>query len=91
MILPTIHLNGTSAKELCEQYSTAAFAVRDAINAVQNSSPHGRDYYPQGNCNCARAQHEHSQRLDALESIYRELEALWTHCCESAVAREARK
>ena len=46
--LPTVHLNGTSAEELLGQVTQAAKKIHEAMAALANASPNGRDYYPQG-------------------------------------------
>lgn len=48
MTYPTIHLNGTSLKELIQQTNDASMALQVAIKVLADMSPHGRDYYPQG-------------------------------------------
>lgn len=48
MMIPTLHLNGTSRTELIKQLTDAGHALALAIDALGNASPHGRDYYPQG-------------------------------------------
>ena len=48
MIKPTIHLNGTSAQSLANQYGHARQKVREALEALQHIETHGRDYYVQG-------------------------------------------
>lgn len=45
MTLPTIHLNGTSAKELTEGYHAARIAMERAITALAKVEFNARDYY----------------------------------------------
>ena len=73
LAVPTVHRNGTSGKELLEQMMDARSAVHDAIKAVQNTCPNGRDYYVQGNNATQEAIRQHTARLVALEKVYREL------------------
>lgn len=47
--LPTIHLNGTSKKDLIEGYENAFLKINDAVEEVNKIQFHSRDYYPQGN------------------------------------------
>jgi hypothetical protein len=71
---PTVHLNGTSRKELVEQLAEGWRKTSEAMTALQNGAPHARDYYIQTNpdaYNIARAQH--SDRLRRLQSIKDEL------------------
>lgn len=79
MILPTIHLNGTSKNNLFDGYVTALLAVEAAIDAVAQAAPHGRDYYPQGDHALRQAQAEHQDRLRRLNAISEELHQLAEH------------
>jgi hypothetical protein len=45
---PTFHLNGTSRDVLDQQYENALAKLQDAIKALEDASPNGRDYYLQG-------------------------------------------
>ena len=76
LAVPTVHLNGTSRRELMEQICAAMTALQEAEAALRRASPHGRDYYPQGEHALARAQSDHTARLERLRSIYDELEAI---------------
>jgi hypothetical protein len=51
---PTIHLNGTSADSLLRDDEAAHDAVTQAISALAQVAPHGRDYYVQGAQHCQR-------------------------------------
>ena len=83
MMLPTIHLNGTSREELIRQNMNSALLISKAIDSMYNGRPHGRDYYPQdsilgtfrGNA-YRRASAEYEARIDKLNSVYKELLAL---------------
>ena len=48
-ILPTIHLNGSSAQSLTEDYSHARRAVQDAMTALKAVDFNARDYYVHSN------------------------------------------
>jgi hypothetical protein len=48
MILPTIHSNGTSHKDLTEGYEKADDALHEFIDAFGNIEFNARDYYVQG-------------------------------------------
>jgi len=76
MRIPSIHLNGTSQKELFGGYLEAARAVRAAIEAVQATGPNGRDYYPQGGDALHDAIAEHASRVQKLRSVLSELETI---------------
>ena len=79
MILPTIHMNGTSKADLLDRYMTAMLAVEAAIDAVTQTGPHGRDYYPQGDDALRQAQAAHQDRLKRLHAVVLELNALVAH------------
>ena len=81
MMLPSIHLNGTSKESLFEDNRDAMFAIQEAIAALIKAAPHGRDYYPQGPGAYAKARDEHMARLAALGKIADDLHniALHTH------------
>lgn len=83
MTKPTIHLNGSSAQSLTDDYVEAMRAVSDAIDKVQrHAAPNGRDYYPQGNSAIDAALAEHRARLTKLTEVKAELEELAIHCHE---------
>jgi len=73
LIVPSVHLNGTSREELTEQLEAAAAAVQEAIGALRRAAPNGRDYYPQGPQMIGRAIEQHTVRMDHLRTVLREL------------------
>ncbi len=79
MILPTVHLNGTSKNELARQLLEAHEAVQKAMEALQEAAPNGRDYYVQGASAIFDAQTEHFDRLGRLNSVAKELEEIAQH------------
>ena len=83
MTLPTIHLNGTASSELLETVCDALGALRAAIEAVNATSPNGRDYYPQGDAAYADAAREHAGRIAKLWSVRAELEQLAEHIADA--------
>jgi len=48
MIIPTIHLNGTSKEELARQLEDAHSAITFAQTKLRQAAPNAPDYYPQG-------------------------------------------
>lgn len=55
---PTVHLNGTSAKELTNQAIKAGHALREAYEACSDAAPNARDYYVNpGSMGAAQATH----------------------------------
>ena len=76
LAIPTIHLNGSNKATMLEDLANAREAIRDAIRALGETMPNGRDYYPQGHGALAQAQAEHRARVDALADVMNELMAL---------------
>ena len=73
LIMPTIHLNGTSRAELLGYMSLAKEAVRNAIVAVEQTAPNMRDFYPdKGRFRLALDQH--MARLERLNDTHLELD-----------------
>lgn len=46
--LPTIHLNGTDAKSLADEYHAVYQAIDRACEALAAATCNARDFYPQG-------------------------------------------
>ena len=84
---PTIHLNGSCPATLRDDYINAGQAVRQAMESLRATSPHGRDYYPQGATAFGNAAEEHRQRYLRLKSVLEELEELAEHCADEAAGR----
>jgi hypothetical protein len=78
---PTIHMNGTSANQLYEDYEEALDSVREAIKMLEKASPNGRDY-PQGDAAYTTAKKEHDARIAALVKICNELGAILEHVAD---------
>lgn len=74
---PTVHLNGTGARQLAEQYETAYRALTAALEALAAARPHGRDYYVQNPDAYTAARDEHQVREQAVEAVRDEIEALY--------------
>lgn len=79
MQLPTIHLNGSSREALKLPLCEASNNIFDAIRALAEATPNGRDYYPQGPEALARATAEHTARLRKLEEVRAEINGLLEH------------
>jgi hypothetical protein len=88
---PSIHLNGTHPKDLLHDYYIAHDMLRDAINYLSNTRPHGRDYYPQGENALYLAQEEHKIRMEKLQDVLAEVNELVTYCSSEVSKREARR
>ena len=100
MIMPTIHMNGTSLQSLIENNERAYHAVVTAIDALAEAAPNGRDYYPQGNIEGTPAlyvaQDQHSERMAKLLQVKRELGQIQDYLFgeemrRRAVGKQARK
>lgn len=76
MILPTIHDNGTSKDAIIGGLLAASSALGNAYSVLKNTSPNGRDWYPQGPAAMEQATAEHMDRLRRLDTIKEEIDAL---------------
>ena len=76
MELPTIHLNGTSKERLIEALCEASQAIELAYQATKQTGPNGRDYYTQGAVAMENAEREHRSRLERLDAVKDELDAM---------------
>jgi hypothetical protein len=76
MLIPTIHLNGTTDEVMLDQYTAAAHAVQKAIDAICDAGPNARDYYVQGTDAALTAQREHEARVTSLKRVRDELAAI---------------
>ena len=85
MRLPTIHINGTSAKQLLEDHCDAAHHVREALAALARCAPNGRDHYPQGPDAIQDAQREHMARADKLRAVLADLEKIAEHIADQTL------
>lgn len=74
---PILHLNGTGAKQLLDQYRAAAETVGEALHRMQEAAPHPRDYYPKGDDSWKRAHAQHDTRCKQVRRVYDDLRALF--------------
>ncbi len=72
MILPIVHLNGTSKEELLRQITEAGVAIDAALRAFSGMAPNPRDYYPDPG-RFERALQQHRDRAQKLFDVYQEL------------------
>ena len=72
--LPTIHLNGSGAANLEQEYRAVRLAVAAAVDALERATCNYRDFYPQGpdTYNQARAERERAFQALDLASAYAE-------------------
>ena len=73
IILPIVHLNGTSPDSLIEEREVAFRGLYDAYAAMRQMAPNGRDYYPEPGL-LERAIEQHDRRLRAIHDLQSELE-----------------
>lgn len=88
MTFPTIHLNGTSARELIKIHERAFDAIQDALTALCACRPNGRDYYPQGPGALSAAIDEAIARENALQEVIDELHEIINHIERNAEERK---
>lgn len=74
IIAPIVHRNGTAKEDLLEQAIDARRAVREAVRALQEAYPNGRDYYVSNDpLAYSKAQAQHDAWAEALEVVQRGL------------------
>lgn len=79
-IFPTIHLNGTSAQMLTEDYTEARIAVQAALDKLQKVEFNARDYYPQGQLAWLDAVRQRQDLLNQLAQVSAALYKIEAHC-----------
>jgi hypothetical protein len=87
MILPTIHLNGTSKNDLLEGWLKMSHALGDALKLMYSEGPNGRDYYTQGPMGLHTAQAEHEARIVKIKEVQREIDAIVDHIADAEGGR----
>ena len=73
--LPTIHLNGTGAKSLVDEYHAAYQAIDKAIEALVATTCNARDFYPQGDAAWQQARDERAEMFRKLAEVQAYAEA----------------
>jgi hypothetical protein len=79
MTLPTIHLNGTSAKDLRSEYDAAADALQTFTEAWGRITCNARDYYVQGPDAYGKARDEREAIGQKITAIVDYLDEIRTH------------
>jgi len=69
LIIPTVHLNGSNGETLRDAAIEAATALSLALNALQETYPDARDYYPQSNTAYTSARTQHDERCKAVAKM----------------------
>lgn len=83
LIRPTVHLNGTGANTLLEDYDNAREEVRNALTAIRKIEFNARDYYPQEDGAWDAAVAQMRDRIRALEAISDEFLEIMMHIQDS--------
>ena len=74
LILPIVHLNGTSRESLLEDREKLYTALREADRALAQAGPNGRDFYPEPGL-MEKAVAQHRRRQATLAGLIAEIEA----------------
>lgn len=69
MITPTINPNGSSIDDLIDPRLKAMGRLMDAIEALKQTAPNGRDY-PSDADRCTADRDEHFDRLAKLRAVF---------------------
>ena len=73
--LPTIHLNGTGAKSLADEYHAVYQALDRASDALEAATCNARDFYPQGDAAWQQAREERAEMFRKLNELQAYAEA----------------
>lgn len=68
MITPKLNINGSSAADLIEPRQRAWKLIDDAVEQLQQITPHGRDY-PGRDVTCTADREEHYARIIRLRQL----------------------
>ena len=74
--MPLLHLNGSGYHNLSKALEEAQMAIMDACEALNQTAPHGRDYYPLKDGAYEKARDEHLSRGRKLCEVMDELMAI---------------
>jgi hypothetical protein len=75
---PIININGASADQLLADHLAACDALREAIKAVQATTPHGRDFQTARPGQYEKARDQYWNRSKRLHEVLDELIAIAT-------------
>jgi hypothetical protein len=67
--LPTIHLNGTGARSLADEYHAVYQAIDRASDALAAATCNARDFYPQGDGAWEQARKERTEAFLKLREV----------------------
>lgn len=82
LALPSIHLNGTSARDLYDANTKVISALREALYLLQIAAPNARDYYLPGSDSFEVAVEQYKDRYRALVRVMDELHQITNHCAD---------
>ena len=68
-VAPIVNLNGTSREELINQIQQANAAINNAIDALMDAMPHGRDYQLNKSGEYEVARGAHLAKIEMLHEI----------------------
>ena len=80
--LPTIHLNGTGAATIANEYTNALCAASALRQALAEATCNARDFYPQGDHAWIDARNERAEIFAKLLEIEEYLTAWATHASD---------
>ncbi|MGA1564273.1 MAG: hypothetical protein ACO35C_06660 [Pontimonas sp.] len=80
--LPTIHLNGTGATTLLDEYSEAMRALENLRATLADATCNARDFYPQGDTAWTDARYERAEVMAKISDIEDYLQAWLSHICD---------
>ena len=84
MIFPTVHLNGTSQKQLLDDYCDMGHALNAAMEKMIQNGPNGRDYYPLG---FVQARKEHMDRIAKIHAVKAEIDQIAEYIADAEGGR----
>jgi hypothetical protein len=76
LIAPIVHSNGTSRKELLDQYKGIMDSCRNLMTVMRSATPNGRDYYPISPTAGFEARDAYNERYNAVSKMHDEFEGL---------------
>mgnify|MGYP000019312287 CR=1 FL=1 len=91
LTLPTIHINGTSGRELREGYDTAADALHDFVDRWGAITFNARDYYVQDDAAFEKAREQREEIGRHIAAVREYLDAHREHLFECVSSHEALK
>ena len=80
--IPTLHLNGTGATTLRDEYAAAYDAIEQAIRTLGDATSNARDFYPQGPNAYWLHRKERDEAFVKLREVQSYIEALLTGICD---------